>query len=251
MPSGSAIPASDAPSGPQHDGSGGGDLRLAAVAEQSGQPVVGEAGRGRLHDQQVFGRGGIGGRGQRGRGIVGRRRRDRGDARSGTAASRSAAARASAGSGRRARRPAGCGWERHEAAISRSPAVSTASTSATLVVGRPAARRGRGPAARSRPRPRSRSAPGGRRSRCAPPRTRRAWRRRRPSSPRGCASGRGSAGCGRSDRCAPPAAGSCRRPGSRRTRSGSRRSPRPALVGRRRDGRCSRSCAACRATTPA
>ena len=55
----------DAPVGGEDDGSGGGDAGLGAVAEQAGEPVVGEADGGGLHEQEVLGGGGGGGGGQR------------------------------------------------------------------------------------------------------------------------------------------------------------------------------------------
>ena len=45
----------DAAVGGEDHGSGGGDAGLGAVAEQAGEPVVGEAGGGGLHEQEVIG----------------------------------------------------------------------------------------------------------------------------------------------------------------------------------------------------
>ena len=47
----------DAAVGGEENRSGGGDAGLAAVAEQAGEPVVGEPGGGGLHEQEVLGGG--------------------------------------------------------------------------------------------------------------------------------------------------------------------------------------------------
>ena len=52
----------DAAVGGEEHGSGGGDAGLGAVAEQAGEPVVGEPDGGGLHEQEVLGGGGVGGR---------------------------------------------------------------------------------------------------------------------------------------------------------------------------------------------
>ena len=51
----------DAAVGGEEHGSGGGDAGLGAVAEQAGEPVVGEPGGGGLHEQEVLGGGRRGG----------------------------------------------------------------------------------------------------------------------------------------------------------------------------------------------
>ena len=60
----------DAAVGGEQDGSGGGDLGLVAVADEAGEPVVGEADGGGGHEQEVLGGGGVGGGGERGGGGV-------------------------------------------------------------------------------------------------------------------------------------------------------------------------------------
>ena len=120
----------------KHDRTGRGDLGLVAVADQPGEPVVGEAGGRGLHEEQVFGRGGIGGGGQGGRRIPIRLGDDRRQPRVGEAGG---AQRVGAGGQRMLRRGehdsskwGGAGRPR----IWRPPRVpcgsSTASTSAML-----------------------------------------------------------------------------------------------------------------------
>ena len=58
----------DAAVGGEEHGSGGGDAGLGAVAEQAGEPVVGEPGGGGLHEQEVLGGGGARGDAQPGPG---------------------------------------------------------------------------------------------------------------------------------------------------------------------------------------
>ena len=58
----------DAAVGGEDHGPGGGDPGLGAVAEQAGEPVVGEPGGGGLHEQEMLGGGGACGDAQPGPG---------------------------------------------------------------------------------------------------------------------------------------------------------------------------------------
>ena len=61
MPSGSAMPACwMRPSVARTTGPAAAICGWLAVADQAGEPVVGEPGGGRLHEMQVLGRGGVG-----------------------------------------------------------------------------------------------------------------------------------------------------------------------------------------------
>ena len=73
------------PSGARTTGPAARDAGLVAVAEQSGEPVVGEADGGGLHEQEVFGGGGLGGGGERGGGLLVGSGGDGGDAGGGDA----------------------------------------------------------------------------------------------------------------------------------------------------------------------
>ena len=123
----------------QDHGSGGGDPGLVAVADQPCEPVVGESGGGRLHEEEVFG-----GRGGGPRRPGRRRDRRRGWSERWPRGSRGRPRRRARRLRRRApraRRQArrsrlGCGWASHEAAASVSPRRSSiASTRSTLVEG--------------------------------------------------------------------------------------------------------------------
>ena len=60
----------DASVGGEDDGSGGGDAGLAGVADDAGQPVVGEPGGWGLHEHEVLSGGGVGGGGQGAGGVA-------------------------------------------------------------------------------------------------------------------------------------------------------------------------------------